>query len=50
MRLCDVIAKIAFGTRVAVRKDGAIQHIVYNDLVDINPWARLYGQNKREVG
>ena len=38
MRLCDVIAKIAFGTKVAVRKDGGIQHIIYNDLADIKPF------------
>ena len=42
MKLNEVLRLTAFGTKIAVRKDGKVQHIAYEDLKDIAPllpWA-----------
>ena len=41
MKLSDIVSRVAFGTKLAVRKNGEINHILYDDLPKIEPFVSL---------
>lgn len=44
MKLNDVIRLTAFGTKIAVRKDEKVHHVVYEELKDISPLTPLMNE------